>query len=63
MGYTALQSGAVFLPVGIIQGIMSPISGIFSDKVNGKLPVILGVGLLVLSSEAKALKIFTIIKL
>ena len=49
MGYTALQSGAVFLPVGIIQGFMSPISGIFSDKVNAKGPVILGVGLLVLS--------------
>jgi len=49
MGYTALQSGAVFLPVGIIQGFMSPVSGIFSDKVNAKGPVILGVGLLVLS--------------
>ncbi|MEI6554121.1 MAG: DHA2 family efflux MFS transporter permease subunit [Paludibacter sp.] len=49
MGYTALQSGAVFLPVGIIQGFMSPISGIFSDKVNAKGPVVLGVGLLVLS--------------
>ena len=49
MGYTALQSGSVFLPVGIIQGFMSPISGIFSDKVNAKGPVILGVGLLVLS--------------
>jgi len=49
MGYTALQSGSVFLPVGIIQGIMSPVSGIFSDKVNAKGPVIVGVGLLVLS--------------
>ena len=25
LGYTALQAGAVFLPVGIIQGLMSPV--------------------------------------
>ena len=49
MGYTALQSGAVFLPVGIIQGAISPVAGWFSDKVNAKVPVILGVGLLVFS--------------
>lgn len=49
LGYTALQSGAVFLPVGIIQGAMAPISGWFSDKVNAKTPIIMGVGLLVLS--------------
>jgi len=49
MGYTALQSGAVFLPVGIIQGTISPVSGWFSDKVNAKLPVFVGVGLLVFS--------------
>jgi MFS transporter, DHA2 family, multidrug resistance protein len=46
LGYTAIQSGAVFLPVGIIQGIMSPISGLLSDKINPKLPVIIGVLLL-----------------
>jgi MFS transporter, DHA2 family, multidrug resistance protein len=49
MGYTALQSGSVFIPVGIIQGIMSPISGKFSDRFGAKLPVIIGVSLLVLS--------------
>jgi len=49
LGYTALQSGAVFLPVGIIQGLFSPISGWFSDKVNPKVPIIAGVGLLVIS--------------
>ena len=49
LGYTALQSGAVFLPVGIIQGHFSPISGWFSDKVNPKVPIIAGVGLLVAS--------------
>lgn len=49
LGYTALQAGAVFLPVGIIQGIMSPISGIISDKINAKIPMLLGVVLLALS--------------
>jgi len=49
LGYTALMAGAVFLPVGIIQGIMSPIAGIFSDKINGLIPIVLGVILLALS--------------
>jgi len=49
LGYTALQSGAVFLPVGIIQGLFSPLSGWFSDKVNAKVPIMTGMGLLVLS--------------
>ena len=42
LGYTALQSGAVFLPVGIIQGIIAPIAGFSSDKINPKIPVIIG---------------------
>jgi DHA2 family multidrug resistance protein len=49
MGYTALQSGSVFLPVGIIQGIMSPIAGRFSDKINPKIPLFIGVSLLIFS--------------
>lgn len=43
MGYTALQAGAVFLPVGIIQGMMSPIAGKFADKYSAKIPMIIGV--------------------
>jgi MFS transporter, DHA2 family, multidrug resistance protein len=46
LGYTALQAGSVFLPVGIIQGIIAPISGRLSDKTNPKLPIIGGVLLL-----------------
>jgi MFS transporter, DHA2 family, multidrug resistance protein len=49
MGYTALQSGSVFLPVGIIQGIVGPISGRISDRINPKLPIIAGVILMSLS--------------
>jgi len=49
LGYTAIQSGAVFLPVGIIQGLMSPIAGMISDKTNAKIPIFLGLILLALS--------------
>jgi MFS transporter, DHA2 family, multidrug resistance protein len=43
LGYTAFQSGTVFLPVGIIQGMMAPISGKISDKISPKLPLFIGV--------------------
>lgn len=49
MGYTALQAGSVFLPLGIIQGLIAPLAGIFSDKVNPKVPIIIGALLLALS--------------
>lgn len=49
LGYTAIQSGAVFLPVGIIQGMMSPISGFLGDKINPKIPIGLGIVLLATS--------------
>jgi DHA2 family multidrug resistance protein len=46
MGYTALQAGSVFLPVGIIQGIIAPVSGRISDKLSPKIPIVVGVLLL-----------------
>lgn len=49
MGYTAVQAGAVFLPVGFIQGLMSPIAGKVSDKISPKVPIIIGVVLLGIS--------------
>ncbi|NVN93998.1 MAG: DHA2 family efflux MFS transporter permease subunit [Bacteroidetes bacterium] len=49
LGYTAVQAGAVFLPVGIIQGLFSPIAGIFSSKFSAKIPIILGLFLLTFS--------------
>ncbi len=49
LGYTPLQAGQVFLPVGIILGITSPLAGIFSDKVSAKIPPIIGLGLLALT--------------
>ena len=49
LGYTALQAGAVFLPVGLLQGVMSPVSGILADRINPKVPAIIGIGLLAFS--------------
>ncbi len=49
LGYTAFQAGSVFLPVGILQGILSPISGVLADRVNPKLPAIVGIVLLAFS--------------
>jgi DHA2 family multidrug resistance protein len=49
LGYTALQAGAVFLPVGIIQGLTAPVSGLISDKINPKIPILAGVVLLAFS--------------
>ncbi|MDP4209718.1 MAG: DHA2 family efflux MFS transporter permease subunit [Bacteroidota bacterium] len=49
LNYTAIQSGAVFMPVGILQGLMSPIAGLWSNKSNPKIPMVLGVVLLGIS--------------
>jgi MFS transporter, DHA2 family, multidrug resistance protein len=49
LGYTALQAGAVFLPVGILQAIISPIAGITSDKISPKIPAVIGIALLGIS--------------
>jgi len=49
LGYTALQSGLLFLPLGLIQGIASPITGILSDKIGPKIPATVGVLVLVVS--------------
>ena len=49
LGYTALQAGSVFLPVGIIQGMLAPVAGILSDRVSPKIPAVIGIILLGLS--------------
>lgn len=49
LNYTALQAGSVFLPVGLIQGTMAPISGKITDKIGPKLPLIIGTLLFALS--------------
>jgi DHA2 family multidrug resistance protein len=49
LGYSALQAGSVFLPVGIIQGVTAPLSGRIADKSNPKLPLFVGVILFAIS--------------
>jgi MFS transporter, DHA2 family, multidrug resistance protein len=49
LGYTAFQAGSLFLPVGILQAITAPISGFLSDKVNPKVPALIGITLLAFS--------------
>lgn len=43
LGYTAFQSGLVFLPVGILQALFGPISGFLYNKINPKIFVMLGI--------------------
>ncbi|HBF36229.1 MAG TPA: drug:proton antiporter, partial [Firmicutes bacterium] len=49
LGYTAFQSGLIFLPLGIIQGITSPLAGKLSDKIKPMIPAVLGMILMALS--------------
>ena len=49
LGYTAFQAGLVFLPVGILQAIISPISGQLTDRFNPKIPIFIGIAILGIS--------------
>jgi DHA2 family multidrug resistance protein len=49
LGYTAIQAGSVFLPIGILQGIAAPLAGIISNRISPKLPILVGAFLLALS--------------
>jgi DHA2 family multidrug resistance protein len=49
LGYTAFQAGLVFLPTGILQGLLSPVAGILSDRGYAKAPAIIGIVLLAFS--------------
>lgn len=49
LGYTALQAGMFFIPVGIIQGFCSPTAGALSQKINPKILIAAGLLLMALS--------------
>jgi MFS transporter, DHA2 family, multidrug resistance protein len=49
LGYTAILAGSVFLPVGILQGFVSPIAGLLTTRINPKILIIAGALLLSLS--------------
>lgn len=43
LGWTAIQAGSVFLPVGIIQGMMAPVAGQLVSRINPKILIVTGV--------------------
>ena len=49
LGYTALQAGLVFFPVGILQAVIAPVSGQLTDRFNPKIPLLIGVVVLGIS--------------
>lgn len=49
LGYTALMAGSVFLPVGLIQGVLSAASGYVTRYIKPMIPVAAGILLLALS--------------
>jgi DHA2 family multidrug resistance protein len=42
LSYTAFQAGLFFLPVGLLQGGVAPLAGIFADRLGPKIPALLG---------------------
>lgn len=49
LGYTALMAGSVFLPVGLIQGVLSTVSGYLTRYIKPLILAALGILLLALS--------------
>lgn len=49
LGYTALMAGSVFLPVGLIQGLLSTVSGYLTRYIKPLILALLGILLLALS--------------
>jgi DHA2 family multidrug resistance protein len=49
LGYTPFQAGLVFLPVGLLVGVTAPFAGMFADRYDGRIPVLVGLGLLALT--------------
>ncbi|MCX5753067.1 MAG: DHA2 family efflux MFS transporter permease subunit [Candidatus Krumholzibacteria bacterium] len=49
LGYTALQAGLVFLPVGLLQMVSAPLAGVFADRWSPKIPAILGITIMALT--------------
>ncbi len=49
LNYTPFQAGLVFLPVGILLGVTAPFAGMFTDKYDGRIPILLGLGIMSLT--------------
>lgn len=42
LGYTPLQAGIVFLPVGVLQAAAAPLAAAFSSRFSPKIPIVAG---------------------
>jgi MFS transporter, DHA2 family, multidrug resistance protein len=49
LGYTPFQAGLVFLPVGILVGVTAPFAGMFADRWDARIPVLVGLSMLALT--------------
>ncbi|MEJ2185861.1 MAG: DHA2 family efflux MFS transporter permease subunit [Gemmatimonadota bacterium] len=49
LDYTPFQAGLVFLPVGLLLAVTAPFAGMFADKFDARIPVVLGMLLLAFS--------------
>jgi len=49
LGYTPFQAGLVFLPVGLLLGLTAPFAGMFTDKYDGRVPILLGLSIMALT--------------
>jgi DHA2 family multidrug resistance protein len=49
LDYTPFQAGLVFLPVGLLLAVTAPFAGMFADKSDARIPVVLGLLLLAFS--------------
>ena len=49
LGYTPLQAGLVFLPMGVLTAISAPIAGAINDRIGARVPIIFGLALMALS--------------
>jgi DHA2 family multidrug resistance protein len=49
LGYTPLQAGMVFLPMGVLTAISAPLSGAISDRLGARVPLTIGLTLMALS--------------
>ncbi len=43
LDFTATQSGMVFLPLGVVQALISPVSGYISDNYSKRVPIAVGI--------------------
>jgi MFS transporter, DHA2 family, multidrug resistance protein len=49
LGYTPLQAGLVFLPVGALQAVAAPLAGAFSDRYSPRIPILIGMVLMAIT--------------